>query len=143
MPFNTESGTEHPRRRTTGRPANAIRHAASPPQLQQLERKESELWRITFLLLLIIASVFAWFAWDTVRSFSKFRFEALPIGLVVLVVLFAVYAWKRTREISELRGLVRGLEQRSVELRSEEHTSELQSPCNLVCRLLLEKKKQI
>src|SRR2546426_4863579 len=30
------------------------------------------------------------------------------------------------------------LEQR----RSEEHTSELQSPCNLVCRLLLEKKKK-
>src|SRR2546426_8635417 len=30
----------------------------------------------------------------------------------------------------------RGLE------RSEEHTSELQSPCNLVCRLLLEKKKK-
>src|SRR2546426_5260833 len=28
------------------------------------------------------------------------------------------------------------------ELRSEEHTSELQSPCNLVCRLLLEKKKK-
>src|SRR5256885_5146978 len=27
-------------------------------------------------------------------------------------------------------------------LRSEEHTSELQSPCNLVCRLLLEKKKK-
>src|SRR5256885_6160005 len=27
--------------------------------------------------------------------------------------------------------------------RSEEHTSELQSPCNLVCRLLLEKKKHI
>src|SRR5256885_6884739 len=29
------------------------------------------------------------------------------------------------------------------EARSEEHTSELQSPCNLVCRLLLEKKKNI
>src|SRR5215467_15545897 len=28
-------------------------------------------------------------------------------------------------------------------IRSEEHTSELQSPCNLVCRLLLEKKKKI
>src|SRR5256885_5344804 len=27
--------------------------------------------------------------------------------------------------------------------RSEEHTSELQSPCNLVCRLLLEKKNKI
>src|SRR5256885_13010801 len=32
--------------------------------------------------------------------------------------------------------------QRSTIWRSEEHTSELQSPCNLVCRLLLEKKKR-
>src|SRR5256885_7642549 len=30
----------------------------------------------------------------------------------------------------------------SILMRSEEHTSELQSPCNLVCRLLLEKKKE-
>src|SRR5256885_11303038 len=30
---------------------------------------------------------------------------------------------------------------RAVDARSEEHTSELQSPCNLVCRLLLEKKR--
>src|SRR2546426_12443296 len=30
----------------------------------------------------------------------------------------------------------------SARARSEEHTSELQSPCNLVCRLLLEKKKK-
>src|SRR5256885_4143109 len=30
----------------------------------------------------------------------------------------------------------------AVARRSEEHTSELQSPCNLVCRLLLEKKKE-
>src|SRR5256885_3636507 len=30
---------------------------------------------------------------------------------------------------------------RGLVARSEEHTSELQSPCNLVCRLLLEKKK--
>src|SRR5256885_7890229 len=32
---------------------------------------------------------------------------------------------------------------RSRTRRSEEHTSELQSPCNLVCRLLLEKKKNL
>src|SRR5256885_10809013 len=30
----------------------------------------------------------------------------------------------------------------AIDERSEEHTSELQSPCNLVCRLLLEKKKK-
>src|SRR2546426_6717085 len=40
--------------------------------------------------------------------------------------------------ISRRLGLTAGAWQ----LRSEEHTSELQSPCNLVCRLLLEKKKK-
>src|SRR2546426_2856289 len=40
-------------------------------------------------------------------------------------------------------GVVMGLEvSRLARNRSEEHTSELQSPCNLVCRLLLEKKKK-
>src|SRR3989454_3874614 len=34
------------------------------------------------------------------------------------------------------------LQSNGVPARSEEHTSELQSPCNLVCRLLLEKKKK-
>src|SRR2546426_1285520 len=37
---------------------------------------------------------------------------------------------------------VRAVDHRHVAERSEEHTSELQSPCNLVCRLLLEKKKK-
>src|SRR2546426_9145556 len=35
-----------------------------------------------------------------------------------------------------------GSRRRRIRWRSEEHTSELQSPCNLVCRLLLEKKKK-
>src|SRR5256885_11747141 len=34
-----------------------------------------------------------------------------------------------------------GWREAAARMRSEEHTSELQSPCNLVCRLLLEKKK--
>src|SRR2546426_10088141 len=38
--------------------------------------------------------------------------------------------------------LLGSLQERLPERRSEEHTSELQSPCNLVCRLLLEKKKK-
>src|SRR5205807_9192474 len=37
----------------------------------------------------------------------------------------------------------RACERSLIVTRSEEHTSELQSPCNLVCRLLLEKKKKI
>src|SRR2546426_5827053 len=47
----------------------------------------------------------------------------------------------------ESRGFIERLLERrraavNPHVRSEEHTSELQSPCNLVCRLLLEKKKK-
>src|SRR5256885_12813778 len=46
------------------------------------------------------------------------------------------------REQLDVRGGRPGRRRRrGLEPRSEEHTSELQSPCNLVCRLLLEKKK--
>src|SRR2546426_7748062 len=57
------------------------------------------------------------------------------LWLVVAAACFYVLAY---------RFYGRFLARRVVELdnrRSEEHTSELQSPCNLVCRLLLEKKK--
>src|SRR2546426_3340564 len=49
------------------------------------------------------------------------------------------------RNLSQLARLYRtsrsAVVRRLIASRSEEHTSELQSPCNLVCRLLLEKKK--
>src|SRR2546426_3228260 len=47
--------------------------------------------------------------------------------------------------VREMRGtalIINGTADHVHVLRSEEHTSELQSPCNLVCRLLLEKKKK-
>ncbi len=67
---------------------------------------------MALFLLLTLAIVFAWVSWGTIRTFSQ-HLEALPIGLVVLIVLFGAYAWKRTHEISELRGLVHGIEQRA------------------------------
>src|SRR2546426_3498649 len=44
--------------------------------------------------------------------------------------------------LAALRGGATACVDASEFVRSEEHTSELQSPCNLVCRLLLEKKKK-
>src|SRR5256885_3496568 len=55
--------------------------------------------------------------------------------------------WPGSRVGRQPRGSQRGVQPcqrshgRTTLGRSEEHTSELQSPCNLVCRLLLEKKK--
>src|SRR2546426_6476349 len=55
-------------------------------------------------------------------------------------------AFRSERALPFIRDELAAVRQRGPRLgkrdRSEEHTSELQSPCNLVCRLLLEKKKK-
>src|SRR3989454_6035914 len=62
--------------------------------------------------------------------------EGLKMALDNLDAVIALI--KRSHSPEEARtGLSRQF--RLTEIRSEEHTSELQSPCNLVCRLLLEK----
>src|SRR5580765_422447 len=94
-----------------GSPSGGSSRPTVASRFEQFEKRQNELWRLTFILLLILSIVFAFTSWSTIRSLAL-RFEALPIGLVVLVVLFGLYAWKRTQEISELRGLVRGIEQR-------------------------------
>src|SRR5256885_11225634 len=60
-----------------------------------------------------------------------------PLFLALTLVRYAalLYEWNRLAEADIAV-------QQGIEVRSEEHTSELQSPCNLVCRLLLEKKKK-
>src|SRR5256885_10767988 len=54
--------------------------------------------------------------------------------------------WPRPQSRRDIRATRSGADaardRQSRKGRSEEHTSELQSPCNLVCRLLLEKKKK-
>src|SRR2546426_10793967 len=59
------------------------------------------------------------------------------------VVLRPANAYGEGQDPSRQQGAVGAfLAQVQAGKRSEEHTSELQSPCNLVCRLLLEKKKK-
>src|SRR2546426_6672716 len=51
-------------------------------------------------------------------------------------------AFTRWRSVPPHNRAVQLMQPGTIVRRSEEHTSELQSPCNLVCRLLLEKKKK-
>src|SRR2546426_6461346 len=68
------------------------------------------------------------FSWGYVFGILMARKEVVMLGFVASI------AWL----VAALAGAARfGFD------RSEEHTSELQSPCNLVCRLLLEKKKKL
>src|SRR5256885_10275371 len=83
---------------------------------------------------------------------TLFRSAAGPFFSLLLAFVFATMVWLVGYPVSEsdmttVVGYIMpdspaekvGL--RPGDKRSEEHTSELQSPCNLVCRLLLEKKK--
>src|SRR5256885_13137203 len=65
------------------------------------------------------------------------RSTLFPYTTLFRSLLPAAHAPSRHR--ARARGTRRARQDRR--RRSEEHTSELQSPCNLVCRLLLEKKK--
>src|SRR5258708_9285492 len=69
---------------------------------------------------------------STLFPYTTLFRSALPVRLEIAVV-------RRARRVVDRRRAARADRRRS---RSEEHTSELQSPDHLVCRLLLEKKKQ-
>src|SRR5256885_9978719 len=75
----------------------------------------------------------------TTEIYTLSLHDALPIsGIESTATRF------RNQSIVRRRNYFRGVAELNVhDKRSEEHTSELQSPCNLVCRLLLEKKKYI
>src|SRR5256885_2314523 len=89
--------------------------------------------------------IFFFFFNDTATTeiYTLSLHDALPISFDAAVER-RVLRWSRAALDARQLGLgerecpSHALEQR----RSEEHTSELQSPCNLVCRLLLEKKNK-
>src|SRR5256885_16370378 len=95
----------------------------------------------SFLLLPLYTLFFFFFFNDTATTeiYTLSLHDALPI-------LAASRRWRaRVRitaaSVSAWLGWF-AINLRENNARSEEHTSELQSPCNLVCRLLLEKKKK-
>ncbi len=92
--------------------ADAAAESPSAAERDHLTRREHGVWRAALLLLALMAVAFAATSWDSIQKMPH-NLEALPVGLVVLVALFVVYAWRKTNEIAELRGLVRGIEQRA------------------------------
>src|SRR5256885_10832870 len=84
----------------------------------------------------------------TTEIYTLSLHDALPISCFYCTVLYCTVLYCTVLYCIVLYYIVLYFEteshsvaQAGVQWRSEEHTSELQSPCNLVCRLLLEKKK--
>src|SRR2546430_10243965 len=94
---------------------------------------------IIYIMLQTASVSFLFFFNDTATTeiYTLSLHDALPISFQRGCLL---------RPLNRIRNLVEALPSdciRSLQNRSEEHTSELQSQSNLVCRLLLEKKKKI
>lgn len=93
-------------------------------RFEQFEKRQSELWWLTRVVLFLLALAYAWTSWDSVRLLAH-GFEKLPIFLVLLVILFGVYTWKKTQELSEMRGLMRSLEQHDAAPPSDKQLDQL------------------
>src|SRR5467141_4281523 len=99
-------------------------HAVISARFEQFEKRQRELWLMAILVIFLLGVAYAWTSWDSIRSLAH-HYEALPIGFVVLIVLFGIYIWNKTQEISELRGLMRGMEHRDENPPSDKQLDQL------------------
>jgi two-component system NtrC family sensor kinase len=96
----------------------------SDPTPTRLEREESQLWRWALGLIVLLAAAVAALSWQQLENLP-YRLWAIPAGLFVLSILFATYAFGRKREVSDLKQILKGIEQRSSVAPSEEQLDQL------------------
>src|SRR5215831_9984888 len=89
-----------------------------------LDREESQLWRWILGFMILLAVALAVLLWERLETIP-YQLRAIPIGVLALSILFAVYAYGRRREVSELKGLLRGLQDHVGAAPSEEQLDQL------------------
>jgi PAS domain S-box-containing protein len=102
-------------------PVNSPR---SPRPPGHLEREESQLWRWLLLFMVLLSVALAGLLWERLENIP-YSLRAIPIGVLALSLLFAVYAYGRRREVSELKGLLQGLQEHVGAAPSEEQLDQL------------------
>src|SRR5438552_4808563 len=90
----------------------------------QLELEESELWRVVLLFVVLLTTALAALSWERLQNLP-YRLGAIPVGLLIIAILFAAYAYGRRREVSELKVLLHGLQDRVGAVPSEEQLDQL------------------
>lgn len=78
---------------------------------RRFEREETQLWRWALLIIVLLAAAVAYFSWEQLKD-SPYRLWAIPAGLFVLFLLFAAYIFGRRREVSDLRQMLMGFQDR-------------------------------
>src|SRR5215470_15542929 len=91
---------------------------------QNLDHEETRLWRWSLGLLVLLATAVAALSWEQLKTLP-YQLWAIPAGLFVLAVLFATYAFMRRREVSELRHILKGFQDRAGLAPTEEQLDQL------------------
>jgi PAS domain S-box-containing protein len=94
------------------------------PETNRLEYEENRLWRWALGLLVLLAAAVAALSWQQLKNLP-YQLWAIPAGLFVLSILFASYAFGRKREVTELRQIVKGFQDRAGTAPSEEQLDQL------------------
>ena len=85
--------------RTAGAPTN-------------LEQEEAWLWRVALLFLVLLATGLAVESWERLQNLP-YHLGLLSLGLLCVAIAFAGFAYGRRKRVTELRNLVRGLQERA------------------------------
>ena len=96
------------------------------PASGKLEREESQLWRWALGMLILLAAAVAVLSWQQLEDLHlPYRLWAIPAGLFLLAILFATYAFGRKREVSDLKQILKGFQDRGGVTPSEEQLDQL------------------
>lgn len=96
----------------------------APRSSGNLDQEESQLWRWALGFMILLAVALAALLWERLENIP-YHLRLIPLGLLLLSVLFAVYAAGRRREVSELKGALRGLQEHVGAAPSEEQLDQL------------------
>ena len=99
-------------------------------RLQRLEREESRLSRIALFFVALLGTALAATQWEWLSQLPHHIADipgvgAVPTGTLVLAVLFAIYVGTKRHEAAELRGVVRGMQEREKSPPSEQQLGKL------------------
>ena len=99
-----------------------------PPGSQRspghLEQEENRLWRLALWFMVLLAVALSVLLWERLET-VPYHLGAIAPGLLILAVLFAAYAYGRRREVSELKVLLKDLQDRVGVAPSEEQLDQL------------------
>jgi PAS domain S-box-containing protein len=77
-----------------------------------LEQEEAWLWRIALLFVVLLATGLAAESWERLQNLP-YHLGLLSIGLLCIAIAFAGFAYGRRKRVTELKNLVRGLQERA------------------------------